>query len=374
MADEVDGAERTYGRIPTPAGESAVGESTDAATARGVGRQESASDRMGDEGRRILGRITDPCRIDVDHRGDGILLVEEQLAEVQVAVDRCQRAPGERESSLQHRHDGGGLVRELAGRTCLQTLPIPGQSPSRARRGATEGARFVQRHMSQTRTDVVHGVQQPLRIPLDVRSRVPPSRAVDTLDLVRQIAKKAEGIAGAEVELGPIADVVAVVDPERITQAILQLAQNAVTHGGGRLMIGCRTADADVEFWVRDHGPGVPDATKTDVFDRFHRGADTAGRSGSGLGLNIVKVIAAAHGGTAHVADAQGGGAVFVLRVPRGVARTPSPHRSADAVAVPPRPPLPTVRADPTGATAHAAAVGHSRNLDSAVAHASKEG
>lgn len=199
-------------------------------------------------------------------------------------------------------------------------------------------------------------------------------RAVDTLDLVRQIAKKAEGIAGAEVELGPIADVVAVVDPERITQAILQLAQNAVTHGGGRLMIGCRTADADVEFWVRDHGPGVPDATKTDMFDRFHRGADTAGRSGSGLGLNIVKVIAAAHGGTAHVADAQGGGAVFVLRVPRGVAPTPSPQRSAGAAPVPPRPPLPTVRADPTGATAHAAAVGHSRNLDSAVAPASKEG
>jgi signal transduction histidine kinase len=192
-------------------------------------------------------------------------------------------------------------------------------------------------------------------------------RAVDTVDLMRQIAKKAERIVGAEVELGPTADVVAVVDPERITQAMLQLAQNAVTHGGGRLMIGCRTADLDVEFWVRDHGRGVPDAAKTEVFDRFHRGADAAGRSGSGLGLNIVKVIAAAHGGTAHVADAQGGGAVFVLRVPRGVAPPPGPDRRADVVAVPPRPPLPT-------ASASSAVDAVRGDVDATVAHGSKGG
>jgi signal transduction histidine kinase len=171
-------------------------------------------------------------------------------------------------------------------------------------------------------------------------------RAVDTVDLLRQIARKAEGIAGADVAIGPVADVVAVVDAERITQAMLQLAQNAVTHGGGRLVMGCRTVQDDVEFWVRDYGPGVADGAKTEVFDRFHRGEDAAGRSGSGLGLNIAKVIATAHGGTARVVDADGGGAVFVIRVPRGVvsprdAFRRDEKRVADTIAIPPRPPLP---------------------------------
>lgn len=141
-------------------------------------------------------------------------------------------------------------------------------------------------------------------------------RAVDTADLVEQIHKKAQGIVGAEVTRGEVAHTVAVLDPARITQALLQLAQNAVTHGGGRLEIG---SDADTEsigFWVRDFGPGVPDADKEAVFDRFHRGTGADAHAGSGLGLNIGRLIARAHGGTLHVEDATGGGARFVLRIP----------------------------------------------------------
>jgi signal transduction histidine kinase len=172
-------------------------------------------------------------------------------------------------------------------------------------------------------------------------------KATDTADLLRQIARKADGIDGADVSLGPIADVVAVLDPARITQAMLQLAQNAATHGGGRVVIGSRTVDWDVEFWVRDYGDGVPDAAKHDVFERFHRGEEAASRSGSGLGLNIVQVIARAHGGTVRVLDAEGGGAVFVIRVPRGVV-PPIIDRSAPVhPALPPRPPLPRSEPEP---------------------------
>lgn len=140
----------------------------------------------------------------------------------------------------------------------------------------------------------------------------------DAADLVRQIVRKAEGIDGADVTPGAIADVVALVDPARITQAMLQLAQNAVTHGGGRLVIGSRAVGGRLEIWVRDFGPGVPDDAKDLVFDRFHRGTtDTEpDAAGSGLGLHIVEVIARAHGGVARVLDADGGGAVFALTVP----------------------------------------------------------
>lgn len=164
---------------------------------------------------------------------------------------------------------------------------------------------------------------------------------VDVADLQRQVVRKADGIEGAEVEAGPSADVVAMLDGNRITQALLQLTQNAVTHGGGRVVIGSRAQGDDLELWVRDYGPGVPDDAKQKVFDRFHRGDPE--RGGSGLGLNIVQVIARAHGGAVQVKDAVGGGAVFVIRVPRGSVPTTAhaaPWEELESD-IPPRPPLP---------------------------------
>lgn len=165
----------------------------------------------------------------------------------------------------------------------------------------------------------------------------------DAADLVRQIVRKAEGIDGAEVTSGRIADVVALVDPARITQALLQLAQNAVTHGGGRMAIGSRVAGDRLEIWVRDHGPGVPDEAKSQVFDRFRRGTDDRepAAAGSGLGLHIVDVIARAHGGAIRVVDADGGGAVFVITVPLVAAARPSSAGSRQVAPPGPPPPLP---------------------------------
>lgn len=136
----------------------------------------------------------------------------------------------------------------------------------------------------------------------------------DAADLMHQIIRKAEGIDGATVTAGPIANVVLPVDPARITQALLQYAQNGVTHGGGRLEIGSTAHETFVNLWVRDHGSGVPHDMRDTIFERFYR-SETGG---SGLGLNIVDVIARAHGGTAGVTDPpSGSGAVFFLSLPR---------------------------------------------------------
>jgi signal transduction histidine kinase len=136
----------------------------------------------------------------------------------------------------------------------------------------------------------------------------------DAADLVAQVVRKAAGIDGADVAAGPIAEVVAPLDAPRITQALLQLAQNAVTHGGGRFMIGSHVDTGELRLWVRDYGSGVADADKQDVFERFTRASAEA--PGSGLGLNIVQVIARAHGGSATVADAAGGSAIFQISIP----------------------------------------------------------
>ncbi|WP_171013024.1 HAMP domain-containing sensor histidine kinase [Microbacterium sp. 2FI] len=164
---------------------------------------------------------------------------------------------------------------------------------------------------------------------------------VDTADLVPQIVRKAQGIDGATVETGEVAEVVTALDPARVTQAMLQLAQNAVTHGGGHLVIAARVSGEELQLSVRDFGPGVPDDAKARVFDRFQRGADAEGRAGSGLGLNIVQLIARAHGGTVRVTDAVGGGALFTMSLP--LAR--SGIRVAPGLVIPPRPPLPATDA-----------------------------
>lgn len=172
----------------------------------------------------------------------------------------------------------------------------------------------------------------------------------DVRDLLAQIVRKARAIEGADVTAGPAVSAVVPLDAARVTQAVLQLAQNGVTHGGGRLVIGSRLSGDALEIWVRDYGPGVPDDAKERVFERFQRGSESS--RGSGLGLNIVQVIARAHGGSARVVDAYDGpGAVFILSLPlRGsvavgasgdAAFAPEAAGAAGQLLTPPTPPDP---------------------------------
>ncbi|MDN3497530.1 HAMP domain-containing sensor histidine kinase [Planococcus sp. APC 4015] len=192
----------------------------------------------------------------------------------------------------------------------------------------------------ETRDLVVDELERMARLVQDLASTAAlhgpaPVRLVptDAADLMRQIVRKAQGIEGADAAAGPFAEVVCPLDPARVTQALLQIAQNAVTHGGGRMLLSSRVRGGMLELSVRDFGPGVPDDLKPTVFERFHRGADAEHRAGSGLGLNIAQVIARAHGGTMQVVDAAGGGAEFVFAIPCEL--------EAPALKIPPRPPLP---------------------------------
>ncbi len=143
--------------------------------------------------------------------------------------------------------------------------------------------------------------------------------------LLRTIAQKAGMIAGTQLVLGPVAEADAELDAARITQAVLQLVQNAVTHGGGEVDLSSRLVGDDLQIVVRDHGAGIPDADKARIFERFQRlQRGGRGTDGSGLGLTIVQLIAEQHGGEITVADAVGGGSRFVLSVPIGVSTDPS--------------------------------------------------
>ncbi|MFF1633369.1 ATP-binding protein [Leifsonia sp. NPDC058248] len=145
---------------------------------------------------------------------------------------------------------------------------------------------------------------------------------VDVADLTERIRAKAAAIADREWVVTQHADGTAELDADRITQAMLQLAANAVAHGqagGGRIELGSMRSGTDrLRFWVRDFGPGIPVDAQARIFERFQRGSSEHGRGpgGSGLGLAIVASIAAAHGGFVTVDSEPGQGATFTIELP----------------------------------------------------------
>jgi len=110
---------------------------------------------------------------------------------------------------------------------------------------------------------------------------------------------------------------VMVADRQRLTQAMLQLAQNADSYSpeSDPVKIGSEVDGHFVRFWVRDQGQGMSPAEQRRVFERFHRGG-THRTEGAGLGLTIVRAIAEAHHGTVALESAPGAGSTFTLVLP----------------------------------------------------------
>ena len=107
-----------------------------------------------------------------------------------------------------------------------------------------------------------------------------------------------------------------VADPLRLQQALGNLVDNALRHGGARVELSAERVNGRVELHVRDDGPGFPEQFVDDAFERFTRADAARGRGGAGLGLAIVAAIADAHGGAAGARNLPGGGADVWISVP----------------------------------------------------------
>jgi len=142
---------------------------------------------------------------------------------------------------------------------------------------------------------------------------------VDSAALLADLHSKASALADRDWRVAQGAAGFVVVDRQRITQAMMQLAQNATQHtgAGDTITLGSHVADGDARFWVRDSGPGVAVADAERIFERFARTAAGRRRStGAGLGLSIVRAIAEAHGGRVELHSIPGDGAAFTIVVP----------------------------------------------------------
>lgn len=121
-----------------------------------------------------------------------------------------------------------------------------------------------------------------------------------------------------------------VADRERLMQAVIQLAANAVKFSAedDTIAIGASWSEQDdggrrLQLWVRDTGAGIEVKDQARIFERFGRATEGRTVEGSGLGLAIVEAIARGHGGRVALRSTLGAGSQFTLLLPEG---GPSPE------------------------------------------------
>jgi len=132
------------------------------------------------------------------------------------------------------------------------------------------------------------------------------------------ITAQAETILGDRVRVTPgMQGATLRADPQRLTQALVNLLQNVADHakGDGPVRLGVLGESSSWRFEVSDDGGGLPPGDEQAVFEPFSTGSSRAG--GTGLGLSIVRGIARAHGGESGVVNRPGQGATFWIRIPR---------------------------------------------------------
>ena len=106
-------------------------------------------------------------------------------------------------------------------------------------------------------------------------------------------------------------------DPERLKQVFCNVLDNAAKHGGAgkRIDAAVRGDEGRIIITVRDYGPGIPEAELPFVKQKFYKGSSKA--RGSGIGLAVCDEIIHLHGGTFDIGNAEGGGCLVTITLPR---------------------------------------------------------
>lgn len=223
-----------------------------------------------------------------------------------------------RDSLVQARRFTADAAHEL--RTPLAAVKTQAQVALGARDEAERGRALA---------NVVSGTDRAARLVeqllvlarLDPQAALPPGPAVDLLALARQgVAEIAPAAAARGVEVGLVPGETAGVAGDAVLLAVLlrNLLDNAVryTPAGGEVEVSVRRTAEGATLAVVDNGPGIPEAERGKVFERFHRLLGS-GEEGSGLGLSIVRRIADLHrAGVSLDAGPQGRGLRAEVRFP----------------------------------------------------------
>jgi signal transduction histidine kinase len=200
------------------------------------------------------------------------------------------------------------MTLQMAERQLLADKPVAPADLAFARAQVRRLSSLVEDLLDQTRADLGALPFRP--------------REVDLCDVVTEAVetfRRGKPVPIA-VELPP-APLAASVDVGRIQQVLINLLENAVRYSPAGSNVTVRLtlqAPATARIEVRDAGPGLSSDERARIFDRFVRGAASAGTSGLGLGLYLCRAIVEQHGGTVGVDSVPGAGATFWIDIPTG--------------------------------------------------------
>jgi two-component system sensor histidine kinase TctE len=152
-------------------------------------------------------------------------------------------------------------------------------------------------------------------------SRRPRNDTIDLAETARRVLETlAEEALRRNIDLGLEADETAVHiegDGTMLREMLVNLVDNALryTQASGRVTVGVGRDGDTALLWVEDNGPGIPEAERAQVFERFYRIIGTE-PEGSGLGLAIVREVVDGAGGSVTLGEATGGGLLVRVRLP----------------------------------------------------------
>jgi signal transduction histidine kinase len=185
------------------------------------------------------------------------------------------------------------------------------------------GERPTEQELHETSALVIDELDRMGRLVDDmtvlVRSEDPEFLRLEEVDLHRfaaDVAAKAEPLLGARLHVRRpmMRGALVKADPQRLTQAVLNLLKNAADHSAGPVELRIVEEPGWWRIEVDDHGDGVPHEEEAAIFEPFRTGTRSGG---TGLGLAIVRGIAEAHGGSAGLDNHPGEGARFWIRLPQ---------------------------------------------------------
>jgi signal transduction histidine kinase len=149
---------------------------------------------------------------------------------------------------------------------------------------------------------------------------------VDIITLLQDVMRDMQSAADAKstqlsLDAQPLINSgnrIADIDHNRMQQALTKILENAIyfTPPLGNVLIATHSTDDAIIISVTDDGPGMNEADQAQAFEVFHRGANTVGHKGVGLGLTLVRHIMEAHGGSVSIESAIGKGTRVNLRLP----------------------------------------------------------
>jgi heavy metal sensor kinase len=146
--------------------------------------------------------------------------------------------------------------------------------------------------------------------------RLEELRVVEVLRRVRDRFGARARSSGREIRIESPDDMFVRADPIRLEQALSNMADNALRHGAGTVLLSASANGDRIRIQVSDEGDGFQPDFVPRAFERFSRADSARPRGGAGLGLAIVSTIAKSHGGEAEASNRPGAGATVSLDIP----------------------------------------------------------